>query len=138
MAETGVLASVRAFDRKKRKNSVYFLLTFEDIPGLGSVESVHVGDRHGGVRQGAAFVEVATVYARDQRRLHVVPVGARDPVAAAGGGATRISRGAGVAAGRGNDVQDDPVAAPALKRTEVKTVKPSENPEFFLENLLCL
>ena len=89
MAETGVLASVRAFDRKKRKNSVYFLLTFEDIPGLGSVESVHVGDRHGGVRQGAAFVEVATVYARDQRRLHVVPVGARDPVAAVGGGATR-------------------------------------------------
>ena len=86
------------------------------------MESVHVGDRHGGVRQGAAFVEVATVYARDQRRLHVVPVGARDPVAAAGGGATRISRGAGVAAGRGNDVQDDPVAAPALKRTEVKTV----------------
>ena len=102
---------------RNAKTPYIFLLTFEDIPGLGSVESVHVGDRHGGVRQGAAFVEVATVYARDQLRLHVVPVDGRYPVAAAGGGATRIPRGAGVAAGRGNDVQDDPVAAPALKRT---------------------
>ena len=92
-----------------------------DEPGLCSVQPVHVGDGHRGVRQGAALVKVAAVDARDQRRLDVLPAGDGAPVAVgvAVGGA-RVPRGAGVAAGRRNDVEDDPMAAPALRMTEAK------------------
>ena len=93
----------------------------DDEPGLCSVQPVHVGDGHRGVRQGAALVKVAAVDARDQRRLDVLPAGDGAPVAVgvAVGGA-RVPRGAGVAAGRRNDVEDDPMAAPALRMTEAK------------------
>ena len=83
---------------------------------------MHVGDGHRGVRQGAALVKMAAVNARDQRRLDELPVGDDGapvvPVVGVAVGIAGVPRGAGVADGGRNDVEDDPVAAPALRRNK--------------------
>ena len=80
-----------------------------------------VGDGHRGVGQGAALVKMAAVNARNKRRLDVLPVGDGAPVpVGVAVGRAGVPRGAGVAAGRRDDVEDDPVAAPALRMTEAK------------------
>lgn len=82
-----------------------------------------VGDGHRGVGQGAALVKMAAVNARNKRRLDVLPVGDGAPVpVGVTVGRAGVPRGAGVAAGRRDDVEDDPVAAPALRMGEGKLI----------------
>ena len=138
--ETGMWALARSIDQRfgrdireagteriqtRKLPKLHVQLNFEfvgDEPGLGPVQPMHVGDGHRGVRQGAALVKMAAVNARDQRRLDELPVGDDGapvvPVVGVAVGIAGVPRGAGVADGGRNDVEDDPVAAPALRRNK--------------------
>ena len=70
-------------------------------------------------------MKVAAVDARDQRRLGALPAGGDGGAplpagAVVGCGSRRVSRGAGVAGGRRDDVEDDPMTAPALPMKEAR------------------
>ena len=68
-------------------------------------------------------MKMAAVNARNKRRLDVLPVGDGAPVPVGGAvGRAGVPRGAGVADRRRDDVEDDPVAAPALRMAEGKLI----------------